>query len=386
GGWRLIAATIIVLSNLAAVAVDFFYLMLAQIFGNPELADLTTNLPLNIATTLVFIALACWISYRGMETTKTVQYVLVGFQLLVLAWFSISAFSHVANGTAFDATAISPDWFNPFAVGSFSAFAAGVSLSIFIYWGWDVTPGRAATITVLVIVIIYMTVALATLSYAGVGDTGLGTGNPENQGSIFAVLAGPVMGPFAILMSLAILSSSAASLQSTFVSPARTLLSMGHYRALPQKFGRISPTYKSPSYATIASAIAAAAFYVITRTTSENALWDTITALGMMICFYYGITALACVWFFRAEAFSGARAFFFKFLAPLLGGVILLVMFVKTAYDSMDPAYGSGSSIGGVGLVFILGMGVLLLGVVLMLVMAKLRPEFFRGQVLTRGH
>ena len=35
GGWGLIAATIIVLSNLAAVAVDFFYLMLAQLFGNP---------------------------------------------------------------------------------------------------------------------------------------------------------------------------------------------------------------------------------------------------------------------------------------------------------------------------------------------------------------
>lgn len=193
------------------------------------------------------------------------------------------------------------------------------------------------------------------------------------------------MGPFAILMSLAILSSSAASLQSTFVSPARTLLSMGHYQALPQKFGRISPSYKSPSYATIASAAAAAAFYVITRTLSENALYDTITALGMMICFYYGITALACVWFFRAEAFSGAHSFFFKFLAPLLGGVILLVMFFKTAYDSMDPDYGSGSSIGGLGLVFILGMGVILLGVVLMLVMARLRPGFFKGQVLTRG-
>ncbi len=399
GGWGLIAATIIVLSNLAAVAVDFLYLMLAQVFGNPELADLTTNLPLNIATTLVFIALACWISYRGMETTKTFQYVLVGFQLLVLGWFAVAAFSHVANGTAFDATAIAPDWFNPFAVDSFSAFAAGISLSIFIYWGWDVTltmneetrnpektPGRAATVTVLVIVIIYMTVALATLSFAGVGDTGLGAGNPENQGSIFAVLAGPVMGPFAILMSLAILSSSAASLQSTFVSPARTLLSMGHYKALPQKFGRISPSYKSPSYATIASAVAAAAFYVVTRTLSENALTDTITALGMMICFYYGITALACVWFFRAEAFSGARAFFFKFLAPLLGGVILMVMFFKTAYDSMDPGYGSGSSIGGLGLVFILGIGVILLGAVLMLVMARIRPEFFKGQILSTGN
>lgn len=398
GGWGLIAATIIVLSNLAAVAVDFFYLMLAQLFGNPELAQLTANLPLNIATTLVFIAAACWVSYRGMETTKAVQYVLVGFQLLVLGWFAVSAFLHVANGSAFDATAISPDWFNPFAVDSFSSFAAGVSLSIFIYWGWDVTltmneetrnpektPGRAATVTVVVIVAIYMLVALATLSFAGVGESGLGAGNPENQSSIFAVLAGPVMGPFAILMSLAILSSSAASLQSTFVSPARTLLAMGHYKALPARFGRVSPGFRSPGYATVAAAVAAAGFYVITRTTSENALWDTITALGMMICFYYGITAMACVWFFRALAFSNARAFFFKFLAPLLGGVILLVMFVKTAFDSMDPAYGSGSSVGGVGMVFILGMGVILLGVVVMLVMARIRPAFFRGKVLARG-
>src|SRR5919206_754067 len=50
GGWGLIAATIIVLSNLAAVAVDFFYLMLAQLLGNPSLAELSKILPLNIAT------------------------------------------------------------------------------------------------------------------------------------------------------------------------------------------------------------------------------------------------------------------------------------------------------------------------------------------------
>ncbi|WP_045075953.1 APC family permease [Psychromicrobium lacuslunae] len=398
GGWGLIAATIIVLSNLAAVAVDFFYLMLAQIFANPELGELSKNLPLNIATTFVFIALACWISYRGMETTKSFQYILVAFQLLVLGWFAVSAFIHVSSGTAFDATAITADWFNPFAVSSFSDFAAGVSLSIFIYWGWDVTltmneeaknpektPGRAATLTVVIIVAIYLVVALATLSFAGIGDTGLGAGNPENQASIFAVLAGPVMGPFAILMSLAILSSSAASLQSTFVSPGRTLLAMGHYRALPKSFGRISPSYKSPSVATIASAIAAAGFYALTRIISENALWDTITALGMMICFYYGITALACVWFFRKRWLRSARDFFFAFLFPLLGGVILLVMFVKTAVDSMDPSYGSGSEIAGLGLVFILGIGVILLGAVLMLVMYLRKPEFFRGQVLKVG-
>ncbi|THJ66519.1 APC family permease [Arthrobacter echini] len=398
GGWGLIAATIIVLSNLAAVAVDFFYLLISQVLGDPEIADLTLNLPLNIATTLVFIALACYVSYRGMETTKTVQYVLVTFQLIVLAWFAVAAFIHVANGTAFDATRVSAEWFNPFAVGSFSAFAAGVSLSIFIYWGWDVTltmneettnpektPGRAGALTVIVIVVIYLTVALATLSYAGVGDGELGTGNPDNQASIFAALAGPVMGPFAILMSMAVLSSSAASLQSTFVSPARTLLAMGHYTALPRGYGRISPQFKSPSVATVAAALAAAGFYVFTRLVSENALWDTITALGLMICFYYGITALACVWYFRAQAFSSVRNLLFKFLAPLLGGVILLVMFFKTAVDSMDPAYGSGSELFGVGMVFILGIGVILLGAVLMLIWARINPAFFRQDVLTKG-
>ena len=397
GGWGLIAATIIVLSNLAAVAVDFFYILLAQLTGNEAIGELTKNLWINIPTTLVFIAIACWISYRGMQTTKIFQYVLVAFQLIVLGWFAIAAFVHVNNGTAFDATPISLDWFNPMAVESFSAFAAGVSLSIFIFWGWDVTltmneetkdpdkvPGRAATLTVLIIMAIYMVVALAVISYAGVGDTGLGAGNPENQESIFAVLSGPIMGPFAILMSLAILSSSAASLQSTMVSPARTILAMGYYKALPERFGNVSPRFMSPSVATITAGVAAAAFYVVTRLLSENALWDTITALGMMICFYYGVTALACVWYFRRELFASARNIVFKFLAPLVGGVVLLVMFFSTARDSMSPDYGSGSNVGGLGMVFILGMGVLMLGVVIMVVMRVRQPGFFKGETLKR--
>lgn len=397
GGWGLIAATIIVLSNLAAVAVDFFYILIAQLTGNAAIAELTQNLWVNIPTTLVFIAAACWISYRGMQTTKAFQYGLVAFQLIVLAWFAVAAFSHVANGTAFDATPVSLDWFNPLAVPTFGAFAAGVSLSIFIFWGWDVTltmneetknpdkvPGRAATLTILIIMAIYMVISLSVISYAGIGETGLGAGNPENQESIFAVLAGPVMGPFAILMSLAILSSSAASLQSTMVSPARTLLAMGFYKALPESFGKISPRFMSPSTATITAGAASAVFYVVTRLLSENALWDTITALGLMICFYYGVTALACVWYFRREAFDTVRGCFFKFLAPLVGGVILLVMFASTARDSMSPDYGSGSNIGGLGMVFILGMGVLLLGVGVMFYQRVRHPGFFKGETLKR--
>ena len=51
--------------------------------------------------------------------------------------------------------------------------------------------------------------------------------------------------------------------------------------------------------------------------------------------------------------------------------------------DSMDPDYGSGSNIGGLGLVFILGVAVIGLGIVIMIVQAIRRPAFFRGETLS---
>jgi amino acid transporter len=394
-GWGLIAATILVLSNLAGIAVEFLFLLIAQITQTPEIADLAFNPFINVGVCLLFMLGATFVSYRDMQTTQKLQYVLVGFQVLVLVIFSVAALVQVAQGNAFDASPIELAWFNPFAVGSFSAVVAGLSLSIFIFWGWDVTltmneetknpektPGRAATLTVVIIVVLYLLIAVSLLAYAGTGTGELGLGNEDIQSNVFFYLSGPILGPVAWLVSLAVLTSSAASLQSTFVSPARTLLSMGHYGALPPSFARVSPRFFTPGYATIVSAIVASVFYAVMRFISEDVLWDTITTLGMMICFYYGLTAFACVWYFRKQWFDSTRNIFFTFLFPLIGGVILAVLFVTTLIDSMDPDYGSGSNIGGLGLVFILGVAVILIGVVIMIWQAIKRPAFFKGETL----
>ncbi|PDP85350.1 amino acid transporter [Glycomyces fuscus] len=394
--WCLLAATILVLSNLAGIAVDFFYLAIAQLTGQDQIAALTRNVPVNILTCLAFMAVAAWISHRGLEATKAFQYILVTFQLVVLAWFSIAAFVQVGAGSAFDATPVRLEWFNPFGVDSFSAFAAGVALSVFIYWGWDVvvtmneesrgatsTPGKAAIATILVVVALYTAVSVATLSFSGVSTGEFGLGNPDIQENVFAALAGPVMGPFAVLMSLAVLSSSASSLQSTMISPARTMLAMGHYGALSPKYAQVDPVHKTPGYATVVAVVIASVFYTVMRVLSENVLWDTITTLGMMVCFYYGVTALACVWYFRREATASLRGLFTKLVAPLVGGLLLLVFFLQTAWDSMDPAYGSGSQIGGVGLVFVLGVAIFAIGGAAMVVQYLRSPEFFRRRFVT---
>ena len=398
--WGLLAATILVLSNTAGIAESFFFLALSQLFQNDAIVELGNNFFVNIAVAIVFLAIATGISYRGMQSTKGFQYVMVAIQVFGLVWLIVAAFMAANDGSNPDSVPISASWFNPFAVSSFSAFSAGIAVSIFVYWGWDTvltmseetkedgqgsSSGKATTILILTLVGLYVIIGTATVSYAGIGDGPTGLKNPAMSANVFAALSHPVMGPAGIILSLAVLCSAAASIQSTQLSPARTLLAMGHYKAIPAKFAEVHPKYESPSFAIIVSGVIAAVFYAAIRFVSSDALTDTITALGLMVCFYYGITAFACVWFFRREAFRSVRTFFMKIFLPGLGGILLFTIFIKTTISSLDPDFGSGADIGGIGLVFIMGIGLLVLGVVTMIVMAFIYRPFFRGEVLKQG-
>jgi amino acid transporter len=394
-GWGLVLATVIVLSNLVGVAVTFFYLTLGNVFGSETLGALGGNAVANVLTTLVFVAAATMISYRGMSATKEVQYILVGLQMVVLAVFVVFAFARAIGGGSDPAIDFSWSWLNLFEIESFAAFAAGLSLSIFIFWGWDTTltineettgsestPGRAALLTVVVILSTYLLIAISSQMFAGIGTGGIGLGNPETADNVFAALAEPVLGGLAIFLFLAVLASAASSLQTTFLPAARTMLAMSYYKAAPERFSRVHPRFQSPSFATVFSGVATAIFYTIMTFVSENVLIDTIYSLGLMIAFYYSLTAFACVWYFRGGLFSNLRSFVFKGLFPAVGGTMLALLFIKTAVDTWDPAYGSGGSLFGIGSVFIIGVGLLLLGVVLMFVWQSRAPGFFRGETL----
>nr|WP_208402511.1 APC family permease [Lysinibacter cavernae] len=401
GGWGLIAATVLVLSNLAGIAVEFLYLALSIMFNNPSIAELSDNVGINIATCLGFMAMATVISYRGMTSTKIFQYVTVAFQMAVLVWFIVAMFIGAADPKNTESIPVDISWFNPLEVSSFGVFSAGIAVSIFVYWGWDTvltmneetkeskgrfsTASKAATILIIMLVVLYVTLATAAVSFAGVGDGPTGLGNPKIAENVFAALAHPVMGGAAIFLAFAVLLSSVASIQSTAVSPARTLLAMAHYKALPPQLAKIHPRFKSPHVALLVSSAVASVFYAIMRVVSEDALWDTILSLGMMVCFYYGVTALASVAYFRKTAFSSWKDALAKIILPGIGGVILFITFIQTTIDSMQPSFGSGKEVFGVGLVFVLGMTVILAGIVTMIVQSRIRPDFFKGKILKRG-
>jgi amino acid transporter len=390
GGWGLAVSAIIVLANVAEVAAVYLFKFVG-------LDDLAENLFAKVLLGSFFIIGMTLVSARGIVVSERVQNVLIAVQFGVLIVVSIIALIRVFTGTA-GAQAVTPSlsWLWPAGLDS-SSIAAAIILCIFIYWGWDAclavgeetkdpgkTPGIAAVITTLILVCTYVLVAYAVQSFAGFGDVGIGLNNAMNTDDVLTVLGKPVAGTIAASLLLLTVSVSAlSSTQTTILPTARGTLSMAVYEAIPKRFASVHPRYMTPAFGTIVMGLAALFFYLVLTFVSGNALLDSVASLGLAVAFYYGITAYACVWYFRRTLFSSARNLFFRGIFPLLGAIAMTWAFVKSAIDMIQPDYGY-TAFGPIGGVFVVGVGMLALGIPLMLAcFAFGTKRFFRGETLT---
>ena len=405
GGWAIVAADILVMASLAQIAGQYVFLLF-----NAKGIGSTANSGWVLLVGVCWIVAMTAICYVGIEISANFQKVLLGIELTMLVILSVVALVKVGNGSA-PLGHILPrwSWFNPFG-GNFNDFITGLTLMLFIYWGWDTsvsvneetaeretTPGRAAVISTVVLLVVYELVILSSQSYAGLGTKGIGLGNPDHQGDVLSVLGGSVFGSSGFgsfmthLLLLMVLSSAAASTQTTILPTARTTLSMAVYKAIPSHFARIQRRFLTPTVSTVTMGVVSIALYVVMNYLSGgNVIADSVTALGVMIAFYYGLTGLASFWFFRRTLTTSARALFMRGVLPLLGWAI---MWSLGTY-SLIQDWGTGSSYTSwrvpgvhwqVGGAFILAAGMLLLGVVLVLVTPAFLPAYFRGETLDRN-
>ncbi|GAB2816701.1 APC family permease [Alpinimonas psychrophila] len=408
GGWGIIAADVIVMANLAQIAGSYSFTFMGEI-GIPGVSNLSGDVFWSTLAGLIWIALMTWIAFRGIEVSAKLQYALLGIEVVILVVFAITALVRVYSGSA-ESYSLVPtlDWFNPFTLDFGSVIAPSILVAIFIYWGWDTavsineetadpekTPGRAAIISTLLLLVTYALVATAAVAFAGVGTDGVGLGNPDNASDIFSAIGPALFGDSPIgkimllLLAASILTSAAASTQTTILPTARTALSMAVFKALPEKFAKIHPKFLTPTWATIGMGIISAAFYLLFTMISPNLLTALIGSIGLMIAFYYGLTGFAAVWFYRRTLTSSFRNFIMRGLFPFLGGGMLFAVFFYGLFQFAMPnwltdADGNNVTIFGMGAVAVVGIGALVLGFVLMLVWRGIKPDFFKGQTLTK--
>ncbi|HEY5248073.1 MAG TPA: APC family permease, partial [Dermatophilaceae bacterium] len=395
GGWGLIAADVIVMANLAQIAGSYSY----RLVGANGLAD---SAFWSTVAGIVWIIIMTYICYRGIEISARIQYALLTVEVIILVVFSVVALAKVYTGNS-PAGSQRPSlaWLVPTGLSA-GAITTATLIAVFIYWGWDTalsineetsdpatTPGRAGIISTLLLLVTYAIVSVATVAFAGVGDKGIGLGNADNSSDVFHALGKTVFGGsgagkvMETLLIISVLTSASASTQTTILPTARTALSMGAFRALPAKFARIHPRYLTPTDSTIWMGGVSIVFYVGLTLVSTNVLGDSISAVGLMIAFYYGMTGFACVWFYRRQISAGGRDLWMKGVLPFLGGLLLLGAFVNASYLYAQPDYGN-TTIFGIGGVFVVGIGALILGGLLMVVYRLVAPPFFRGETLAR--
>ena len=224
-GWAIIVADVIVMANLAQIAGLYSFLLVG--INDPSVAVVTL-------VGIVWIIIMTAIVTIGIELSARTQVFLLGAEVLTLAVFAVVALVKVYTTDVPNSIHPALSWFSPFAIDSTSALIAGVLLGVFIYWGWDSavtvneetddpteSPGRSAVVSTIILVLIYVIVAVAAQAFAGTDFL------KANKDDVLSSLGSAVFGsPLDKLLIIAVLTSAAASTQTTILPTARTSLSM----------------------------------------------------------------------------------------------------------------------------------------------------------------
>ena len=381
-GWVMVAADIIVMASLAQITGAYFF----YLFGLDKLAGSLFWVTL---VGVLFLIVMCFVTAVGIEISARLQWFLLGFEYVMLLVFSIVALVKVYASHPVGGMHVSLSWFVPNM--NLGALSAGILLALFIYWGWDTavsvneetedksrTPGVAAILSTIGLVFIYVVTTTAAQAFHGPGYLS------NHSDDILSSLGSAVLGSAADkLLILVVLTSATASTMTTILPGARTTLSMASHGAIPKVFAKVSPRFQTPVWGTVIYGIISLIWYVGLTLLSQNVLYDSIAALGLTIAFYYGINGFAVPLFYRHQIFQSFSKFWLLLVFPLVGGLILLWVFIASLDSLWYPANSaSQTSWFGVGPPFVLGVGFIVAGVVAMFLawwfLPRAKPFFAR--------
>jgi amino acid transporter len=406
GGWAIVAADVLVMASLAQVAGQYMFFL----FQGPN-----SSIGANASGGWVLLVGVAWIvamtyiCYRGIEVSANFQKVLLSIEIVMLLVMAVTALVKV--GVSHPAGSLTPSfsWVLPSHITR-SEFVGGIILMLFIYWGWDTavsvneetkdknkTPGRAAIISTVLLLVTYVIVIFAMQAFAGVGSKGIGLTNTAHQFDVLSVTGGAIFGSSGFgtvlsrLLILMVLSSAAASTQTTILPTARTTLSMAAYKALPASFSKIHAKNLTPTVSTLVMGAISIALYIpLNYLSGGNPIADAVTAIGLYIAFYYGLTAFACVWYYRATLTSSARHLWMRGILPGLGGLLMYAAGIYALQSDWTASSGyTFWTVPGlhwkIGGIFIIAFLAALAGVLGFIYMRVSAPAFFRKETLTRS-
>ena len=374
-GWALTAAGVLVIGSLAETAITYSLLLIGQ-------DGLAGNRAFVIVCAAILIMIMVVLSIFGEDSSIRLQSVLTFVQVGILLAFGVFAFY---SAWKFGLPSFTSEWVNPLEYGV-APLVAAMLFGVFAFWGWEAATnlseecrkpsdaGRAGVLSTVILLVTYVLVAVSVVLYLGQANFA----PMSDDGIVLVDMSTAVFGPLSFLVLIAVASSALASTQSTMVPGSRAFLSMARRGALPAAFGRLQPRFKTPWVSLTVLAVVAAMWYVGVSLISENAMLDTLSSLGILVAFYYALTGISCVVYYRRHVTQSVKGFLLVGVGPILGSVGLAFMLVAAIQSLWDPAT-SASGDAWVGLSPPLAIAAAMFGLgILVLVIRRVRaPAFF---------
>jgi len=304
-----------------------------------------------------FIAIGV-VLITGIELTSKIQVVMSSIELLILFGISIAAFFHTGAGGA--VTPFSWSWFGfNYPAGTFASSALVV---VFLYWGWDVTcnlseetkghppnaAGNGGFLSIFITIASFTAFTVAALMMFTLKDA---SGFSDNLIYHVALQAGlgPVGGYAA---AFALILSSVATLETTMLQFSRTLFAMGRDRALPTMFGVVHEKTVTPVRTMyLLLALGLALIFISSFLPSvATILNDSVAAIAVQVCYYYGLAGLVCAWAYRDSYKTNMGTFIGYTVFPALSALALFALgiYAFIGYNTTIKIVGLGGLVLGI--------------------------------------
>jgi amino acid transporter len=324
------AWTFLTLSTAFMVAAAFPVGVITLSWVAPQLED--SVMAAAIVGGIWFTAVAT-LTILGVTLAASFQKVMTAIEAIALLILAIAA---VVKFSAAPQNPFSLGWFSPFAFGDFSTFMSGMLVAVFYYFGWDVSsnvaeesqqsnaaPGSSGIIGMIGIVILFM--LIQTTIQMGMSSEVI----EANSANLLAAFGNAVLPrPWGQIAILAVLLSTVGTIGTQMTQCARLLFSMGRDRVIHEKFAEIHPRFQTPWLAGLVITVLAL-FLLILSSASESVgavMASLISAIGIMVCFYYGMTGLACAYYYREVLQRDKKTLFLKGIWPVGSSIFLLIL------------------------------------------------------------
>ena len=368
-GWGILVASVLFMVSATIPAATSTLLILYS---------MQDFLGINIAkswiddTRWVALVAACWLALitaivcKGIKYSSYVQVIFTVIETVIVTALIVAGivqYWHIPAHTP------SWHWLSPTSFTP-QTFAMGALTAMFFYWGWDVTLNLSeeskqgestknltkssaanvgafwSMVNLIIFFIIMMTVILIVLTDEEI--------IASNTNVLYAVAEKLFPHPWSHLAVLSTILSTIGTIETQILQFSRGLFAMSRDYALHPRYAMIHPKWQTPWVATlIIGGLGIVLLAASSTMTSVKTILDrSILTIGFHICFYMGLTGLACAWSCRDILKTGTiKNKVSQVLWPMCSGVLMLCLgaYLLPTFDTLSIVIAIGSL--GIGIV-----------------------------------